>query len=227
MGKYLYRIQSFDRAVEIFEQGELYLAHPGKWEDPYESRLKHSASNALFAQCWSMNPQSDAMWRIYSPDRLGLRIRTTREKLREAIREGIKRGGLKYRLKDVEYLNQRVLNQRLRDLADKLQESFTPALAANALHWKRRAFEHEDEVRLIVFRERGAANPQDGLKIKVDPHTLIDDVLIDPRAPAAFVEAFKLYLTKKIGFDGTVGRSLLYAEQSPIEVVSLDPAADP
>ncbi|MDO3510226.1 DUF2971 domain-containing protein [Ralstonia pseudosolanacearum] len=224
--KYLYRIQSFDRVVEIFERKELYLAHPSSWEDPYESRLKHEASNALFAQCWSINPQSDAMWRIYSPDRLGLRVKSTRENLRAAIREGLKKDGLKYRLGDVEYLPQKELNQRLLDLAETLKESFTPATAANSLQWKRRAFEHEREVRLIAYRKEVSANPQSGLRIKIDPHELIDDILIDPRAPSEFVDAFKFYLKNKIGFQGEVGRSLLYAEQKPIEVDPLDPAAD-
>lgn len=224
--KYLYRIQSFDRVVDIFNREELYLTHPSRWDDPYENRLKHAASNALFAQCWSMNPQSDAMWRIYSPDRLGLRIRSTRSKLRSAIRDGIKKDGLKYRLDDVEYLPQAELNQRLRDLAANLEESFTPSLAANALQWKRRAFEHENEVRLIVFRQDPTENPEYGLKLKVDPHSFIEDILIDPRAPDAYVDAFKIYLKETIGFKGEISKSRLYAEQKPIEVVPLDPAAD-
>jgi len=212
---------SFERVVELFEKRETYLAHPSRWEDPYESRLRHKASDALFAQCWSKSPQSDAMWRIYSPDRLSLRIRTTRLKLRNAIKEGIKSESYKMRLKDVEYLRQIVLNDRLSKLAVALEDRFTPSLAADALQWKRLAFQHENEVRLVVYRESGIGDPEDGLRIKVDPFALIDDILIDPRAPRAYVEAFKLYLKHKIKFTGHVARSLLYAEQKPIEVFEL------
>lgn len=73
----LYRIMDFHRIVQIFERRELYFAHPSTWDDPYEKFIKHPQSHALFAQCWTRASSSDAMWRIYSPNGLGVRISTS------------------------------------------------------------------------------------------------------------------------------------------------------
>ncbi|MHA6910850.1 DUF2971 domain-containing protein [Ralstonia pseudosolanacearum] len=223
----IYRIQNFDRVVDIFEKNELHLSHPSIWDDPYEKYLQHPASDSLFAQCWSTNPQSDAMWRIYSPNHMGLRIRTTPEKLRNAIRSSLKENDLRYRLIDVEYLAEAELRSRTHELTATLRNEFKPELAANSLGWKRRAFKHEEEVRLIIFRDKITENPKDGLKIKIDPHALIDDILIDPRAPKSLFEAFELYLKEKIGFKGGISKSRLYATRESIRVdPDEDPAAD-
>lgn len=73
--KYLYRIMRFDHAVQVLK-GALYFSHPSQWEDPYETHVKHSYDHAIFAQCWTTASMSDAMWRIYSPNFLGVRLRT-------------------------------------------------------------------------------------------------------------------------------------------------------
>lgn len=219
----LYRIQSFDRVVQIFEERALYFAHPSSWDDPYETRLRHEASSALFAQCWCRSGVSDAMWRIYSPDRLGVRIRTTDVKLRAAIKEGLRGNGIKYRLRPVEYLKEAELNLKIEELADALKENFDPSRAADALQWKRRAFEHEKETRLIVFRQKSTPKGEAGIKIPIDPHDLIEDILIDPRAPVQFVKAYKLYFQSELKFKGTVSKSRLYSEKPPIEVTGESP----
>lgn len=164
------------------------------------------------------------MWRIYSPDRLGVRIRTTQEKLRSAIIDGIRDDGLKYRLREVEYMSQATLNTKLRELANDLNARFSSTRAADALLWKRLAFEHEKEMRLIVYREERKAVQERGIEIKVDAHTLIEDVLIDPRAPEEFVRAYQLYFRERLEFKGRVAKSQLYAEQMPIEILGIDPA---
>ena len=79
---YLYRIMDFHRVVQMFEGEKFHFSHPSTWDDPYEKFIKHHLSHALFAQCWSRAYSSDAMWRIYSPHGLGVRISTTEEKLR-------------------------------------------------------------------------------------------------------------------------------------------------
>ena len=58
----------------------------------------------MFAQCWGKKSMSDAMWRIYSPDHLGVRIKTTRAKLELVLKNFVKKNeGFKLRLKDVTY----------------------------------------------------------------------------------------------------------------------------
>lgn len=85
----LYRVMDFSRVVQMFEKQELYFSHPTAWDDPFEKRVEHQSSHALFAQCWCQIGISDAMWRIYSQNGMGVRISTTTKKLSRAVRAAI------------------------------------------------------------------------------------------------------------------------------------------
>lgn len=217
MSGYLYRIQSFERVISLFESKTFYFAHPSAWDDPYECRLQHRASARLFAQCWCKRSVSDAMWRIYSPNRLGVRIRTTREELERALESEL---ADRYRsvLLDVEYYRTSELEAKLRKLANKLRKIFIASEAAKALAWKRNAFEHEAEVRAVVYDRKEHATAQPHLKIRIDPYQLIQTILVDPRAPKEFLSTFRFYMKNKLGFRGRIARSELYAPQDPITV---------
>ncbi len=83
--QFLYRITGYERLVETLRTDDWYFAHPSTWEDPYEVRIHNSLSPLLFAQCWCRRGVSDAMWRIYSPNNLGVRIRTQADRLKPAL----------------------------------------------------------------------------------------------------------------------------------------------
>jgi len=207
----LYRILPFDRAVEILK-GSLYFSHPSTWDDPFETIVDHDKAHAMFAQCWCMNGVSDAMWRIYSPNNLGVRIRTTRTKLREAMNSaGAK--GYKKRIKEVEYTTSASLKDRAKEIAAHLQKKFDPSKAADLFFMKRSAFEHEQEVRALLYCEDAPVDePKRGWSIKIDGHALIQSILLDPRVPSHFGGAMKLYLRRTIGFKGPVQTSVLYTK---------------
>lgn len=112
----LYRIMDFTKVVQIFESETLYFANPSVWDDPYEQMLKHPMDHAIFAQCWGRLSISDAMWRIYSRNGMGVRIATTPTKLRATIKESTKIRGLKYRLKPVQYKSKLTLDREAKKL---------------------------------------------------------------------------------------------------------------
>jgi len=215
----LYRILSFDRVVEIFQRGELYFSHPSNWDDPYEIVLKHKYWDSFFAQCWCENGVSDAMWRIYSPNQLGVRIRITKDRLQEQLSAASGKQGINFIIGEVDYLAQSKLQSKLRRTAERLRVRFNSKLAAESLLMKRDAFSHESEVRVVVYPKhlRRSPIPARGFKVSVDPYYLIRGVLVDPRAPEAYVEAYKHYLRAKLGFRGNVLRSLLYSGPEPLK----------
>ena len=217
-GPSLFRILGFERVVEIFETNELHFSHPSSWEDPYEAKLRHHASAQVFAQCWCKNGVSDAMWRIYSPTKLGVRIRTSKSRLKSQLIAACRSQGLHLSLQDVRYLNEANLNHELECIADSLAESFTISTAARALLVKRRAFRHEAEIRAVVSCNTAPQNPSAGMKLTVNPHKLIESILVDPRAPDAYVRAYRHVLVKELGFGGPVHKSGLYADHEPLEV---------
>lgn len=216
----LYRIMDFSRVVQIFEKNELYFAHPSTWDDPYEQRVLHQNSHALFAQCWCSLGVSDAMWRIYSPHHMGVRIATSTRKLRLAIRSKAEARGYKSALSAVRYLSQHNLEREARVIAKSLESDFKMSEAVQLLYMKREAFQHESEWRATVFcPEEDPHDPKKGIAIEVEPHKLIDNILLDPRAPQELVDAFQYYFKEKLRFRKKVRRSVLYKTPRRIEIV--------
>ena len=208
----LYRIVSFDRAAEIITGKKLYFASPSSWDDPFERALKNSAAQAIFAQCWCRKAVSDAMWRIYSPHCLGVRIATTRQRLQQAIVAAGNTRKLSYSILDVDYLKQEELTRRLETIRQEFKKQFSPPTAMNPLFMKRLAFDHERETRAVILDEDSlTGEPKKGISIPVDPFKLITSIWIDPRAPDEVVKAYKFYLKEKLEFPGKVERSALYA----------------
>lgn len=189
----------------------MHFAHPSSWEDPYETRLLHKQGQFIYGLCWCKLGVSDAMWRIYSPSTLGVRIRTTRERLGAALRdEQDKQPDFRWHLQDVRYVFQDDLESKLGAIAASLGERYRFKDAVAPLFLKRRAFKHEHEVRAAVFAPKSGASAT-SFRLKVTARWLIDSVLVDPRAPNAYVEAYRYYLKGKLKFPGTVGKSVLYA----------------
>jgi hypothetical protein len=90
----VYRIISTDRLYQLFSERRNVLVRPSKWEDPFENFILNAQgrlsdgtvirfgfNNDFFGQCWTLQNASDAMWRIYSPNKQSVRIRTTVRKL--------------------------------------------------------------------------------------------------------------------------------------------------
>lgn len=216
---YLYRIVSFDRAAEIITSGTLYFAHPSTWDDPYESTLKHKTAHAIFAQCWCRKALSDAMWRIYSPHGLGVRIGTTRQRLQRALAEAKEHTDINFRIKNVKYLYQNELDEELLKARRNLATNDTFQNATEPLFLKRKAFDHEREARVVVLDSDCHTNNQKtGITVKVKPFEVLTSIWIDPRAPAEVVNAYRYYLKDKLKFPGTVDRSHLYDAPDEVSV---------
>jgi len=212
----LYHILPFHRLVDVFETRELYFSSPKSWEDPYESVVGGDIVNSVFAQCWCKLAVSDAMWRIYSPDRLSVRIKTTSQKLTEEVRGGLKHRGDRYRARrrSVDYRLTRDIPAAVREAQAAFGKDSSTSSALAPLFIKRRAFKHESEYRIVVH-DRNPENGQKELRVPVNPHKLILSVFADPRAPDAVVEVFKFFLKEKIQFKGSVAKSALYDQVDP------------
>ena len=208
----LYRIVSFERAAAIITTRKFYFAHPSAWDDPYERVIKHERSQALFAQCWCRKAVSDALWRIYSPQGLGVRIGTTKQRLQRVLTAAKEQKQIgTFKIQDVDYLREKDLDVKLREIRDRLASSYTFANAAEALFKKRMAFEHEQETRVVIYKQAWLKDdPKKGRALDVDPFEVLTNIFIDPRASDEILNAYTYYLKEKLGFPGTVARSRLY-----------------
>jgi hypothetical protein len=116
-------------------------------------------------------------------------------------------------------MSQFTFTQKAKKIRAELAAFFDLTKATDLLFVKRKAFDHESEYRAIILAPNADREfVQHGLKIKVNPRQLIDNILIDPRAPDELADALIFYFKEKIGFTKRVGRSVLYKSPTPLVV---------
>jgi len=221
---YVYRIISVPRLLEFFAKRENVLVKPRLWEDPFENFILNSPvqipsgeiatisfRDKVYGQCWTRQTASDAMWRIYSPKANAVRIRSTPRRLAESLSAArSKWAQVEVFVGTVRYLNTKKLASfaanAFRDAAIP-----TPRMFANTLLVKRPAFKHEREIRLLFFPRDDKDAAADLFGYDVDPHMLVDQIMIDPRMSQANANALRAKIIRKTGFKSPIKRSLLYA----------------
>jgi len=216
----IYRILSINRLIEVFNSEQLTLTSPRVWEDPRENFILNAtfrlggeivefeAQNSLFAQCWMTTPVSDAMWRIYSPDSQGVRIRTTIRKLIKSLSSSVQHPTIRAFIGKVKYYPESKLPKEAKKVIPHLTDTNGKGQARSLLI-KRLSFKHESEVRLIYMAED---NHKHGNFFKFDapPHELIETMLVDPRASKEVVDLYRYYFKNNLKFKGRFSQSKLY-----------------
>lgn len=207
---------------EMFETGKNALARPSLWDDPFENLLlrslvnlngetgRFSFANDLYGQCWTLQGYSDAMWRIYSPDKTGIRIRTTVGQLLDSLSGPDKTfDPVSCFIGKVQYLTEAKLNKFV-------SSHFHDGLGtdgrniAETLLVKRNAFSHEKEVRVIYFSPSDTNPTHDLYFHDFDCHRLLDQIMVHPQLTDSEAEALKNEIRSKTGFKGKILHSQLY-----------------
>jgi hypothetical protein len=151
---------------------------------------------------------------------MGVRISTSTKKLSNAVKASARALGYRCETGAVQYSSQRNLDLQVREIARSLQEKFDLETAAKILYLKREAFEHECEWRATIYcPDANRATARNGVSVKINPHKVIDSILLDPRAPQELVDAFTYYFKEKLNFKGRVARSVLYKSPTRIQLV--------
>lgn len=195
----VYRFVPFDILLQLFNERRLYLVKTTSWEDVYENfifkekvfrggktRKMDNVANQFYGQCWTYKKTSDALWRIYSPDRKSVRIKTRQGKLERALSES------KYVDSSVSgrvrYFPQSKIEDDIRDLPTITEDKFL-SLLLQSLFVKRNSFSHESEFRLICFAEKQKDNTDSSsIQIPINPYDLVESVYFDPRAEDVYVK---------------------------------------
>jgi hypothetical protein len=221
--KPIFRVFSYDRFVETLTNKRLTLVKPKLWDDPFENFILQArfhlpegkvitlaASEQLYGQCWSRTKESDAMWRIYAPRKDGVKVRATPAKLGTALGAYcVSHPASSCFIDTVHYPS------RLK-LADDLFAEFNVSSVlsdtsgreyAKSLLLKRRAFSHENEVRLICYRRE--QYDEDVLHIPMSPEEIFDVVIFDPRMTVSDYEERRATIAKLL-YTTRIKRSGLY-----------------
>ncbi len=225
----IYRIMPVLRCLEILHTKQLVFVRPRKWDDPFENSLlkapitmdesvsgsfgfRHSA----YGQCWTSEEENDAMWRIYSHDKQGVKAKTSPRKLLRALTEDTETlPGLCCFIGRVKYLQEK-------DLLGALQQvdwaNSSGSGIAESLLYKRTEFAHEKEIRLIYSSLQNLAESDPDIhQVKVDPFELIDELVLDPRMDGRIADSCKASITA-MGFLGSITQSALYRAPSGFSI---------
>jgi hypothetical protein len=188
---------SIESFISSLETRQIHLTNVNYWDDKWEVILdklpevddkgklmvpNYSFYQYIYGQCWTRLPESDAMWRIYSPTRTGIQVATSVQKFNLI-------GGVdKWCLDDVVYF------ESVEDLLEKSKKNPRRSALDNALY-KRSAFSHEEEVRFLTHGDSlDHFDPkQSHVALPVDVSAFIEGVTIDPRAADWFVDAITRY----------------------------------
>lgn len=218
LDKPIYRVFPTSRLFQLFSTRKIALVKPSSWDDPFENlRLKSpvtvagslatiSAKDSVYGQCWTKHRETDAMWRIYSGAKDGVRIRSTPRKLLNALRKSCsEHPELKCFVGGVTYLPKFRLGKALEKI-----DIFDPngSGIAESLLYKRQEFSHEKEVRLIYIGNDGSCN-SDTYLFNIDIENTIDRILFDPRMDEGIRQGY-VDAIKKLGYKGEIRRSTLY-----------------
>ena len=199
----IYKYIPFKYLKLMIQNSNLYFGKVSSWEDVYEnwflkeqmvlsSGEKVSAKELIpgvFGQSWTLQEESDAMWRIYSKldrtqhdylDDTAVRIKTTARKLYNVIYANDEDFYTSY-IGAVKYLSQ---NDFL-----KMQDSLSPLnpldlseVFVKSYFFKRAPFEHEKEVRpILIYSPKHENFGKDGVSFNIDFDNLIDEMVTDPR----------------------------------------------
>ncbi len=233
----IYRIYALGRFTTMLAAKQDAVVNPTKWDDPFENfflertEIMDNATGGTiplrnlavdwYGQCWSLNADTDAMWRIYSPNpgvASGVKVRTTIRKLFANLKAtGSVAPYLQFFVGKVEYLEE----SDILDLMARL--TFTDVMMggqgdrfAGLLCIKRTAFRYEAELRLLfqdIDPKRGASG---AFQFSLDANSVFEEVVLDPRLNDNDAAALTTQL-QSAGCALPISRSPLY--QSPRFVI--------
>lgn len=257
----IYRFMSFEQFVDMIASRRMYLTQLLRWDDPHEAqtmrqlvkdflskepatvkfstRVRDEVLNlihkSLYGQSWTTLEESDALWRIYSPDKMGIRISAAQADALASIQhtDFSKEEDVEIFVGNVGYISPENAWAQVRKKVEKEGISKYKMRFADLCFYKREQFSHEKEYRFCAFI------PPKGFDLdlsKIDPAKpgeedrvvallknynfppiyyypfdpkQIRDVTLDPRAPDWFLESTR-NLFSSYGKKNLVRRSALY-----------------
>jgi hypothetical protein len=194
----IFRVYRKKWFLPILNEQKDALRNPSTWDDPFENfflKARVEAKNAegkteyfdleslardWYGQCWTTNCNTDAMWRIYSPCKDGIQMKTTVRKLFENLKTNVPSNAPheQFFVGCVKYLKKDQIKSMMSrpNFADATNDF------AKLLCIKREAFEHEAEVRMLF---QDIENPRRGrnctFHYPLNANDVFEEIVLDPR----------------------------------------------
>jgi hypothetical protein len=227
----IYRVFSKRWLIDALTKKKNALVKPQLWDDPFENfifRSKARTKNGtavtfdnirenFYGQCWTFNQdETDALWRIYSPNKDGFRVKTTIRRLFDAFYD------VNHQWAMLAFHIGRISYKKEKDIKDffENQENLMAALFDNTgkghvatLLIKRPEFKHENELRLIFACNNSWYDTKlPSYEFPIDINRDFEEILADPRmndiSPTFFADSVKEI--RALGYTNAIEKSELY-----------------
>lgn len=195
----IYKYMPLQFTLAMVQNNLLTINRISSWPDVYENyMLKQNyylndgtpidvinQADGIYGQCWTYLTESDAMWRIYSQNMDTIRIKTTVEKLYDALYQSDNNMADTY-VGLVKYESQNDIDSNVQGLSPLDPGDFLKEVI-NGAFVKRQEFSHEREVRIVRMLDSQQTLLSGALLQFPIPADFIEEFCIDPRADANLV----------------------------------------
>lgn len=211
-----------EHVIGLFSERRNVLSQVHNWKDKFENfqmslggilegeQFEYGFKNDFVGQCWTRHALSEAMWGIYANDasKRYLRIRSTPRKLLTALAKShpVMPQDTCF-LGKVSYKTEKQIKEFL---GDGGHLSISCSELAQSLLIKRRAFRHENEVRLLYFGNATDCDDNGLYRYEVDPHDMVTQIMADPNRDLAIWKKDRIRIAKETSFVGEIKRSKMY-----------------
>lgn len=237
---YIYKYIPLKYLLLMLENKKLRVDKVSTWEDPYEnffmkeefytyasfyqkdiSISTEEISKRIYGQSWTLEEESDAMWRIYSCDYCKkCNLEDRKPNLEErAVKVKVKIDSLfslvytddhcmaTTSIGEVQYKTVKEIDEWRTNLKNVSIEF--PKLSEECLFIKRDSFQHEKEVRIIIS-EATDKPAKDFLEFDISDIGIFEEYILDPRLNQEDIDS-TIKLISDCGVDKTlIKRSILY-----------------
>lgn len=235
--EYIYRILPLHRLIDGIKRGVSTVTRITSWEDTWEAALFRSnwsthvegiatavdtrrIMRLLYAQCWFGVEESDAMWRMYSPDKKSVKIRSTPRKLLAGFwSEKIDFPELRFYLDTVKYFQQTNLLTQIAAIPLLIDNG-----GIDSLFLKRSEFACESEMRLIFRCFTDEKDSPIDRRLNHPPlpfqwENAINEIVFDPRLSSNEFVKMRTKLLETFDAPGIIMQSDLYAPFTDVRVL--------
>ena len=223
----IYRYIHFESLYQIFLENQFVIRRVLEWDDTYENWLVkasfHSKStqvnykefeDSFYGQCWTISKETDALWRIYSPDKNSVKIKSTIGDLLRAdfiLDSAGEFTTISKYIGKVKYLSHTKISDWV-DIKRRETGLINSQILTESQFIKRKEFAHEKEIRLIatiIGDSTSSEEDQRQLFLKIEPNNFIKEITFDPRiCKTSFI--CRSQLLNKLGYQNSTKRSSLY-----------------
>lgn len=223
--KLLYKHLPLENALRTLKDHSLWFANPATWEDPFEKRFLDAKytlggneknfhwKGRIFCSCMTQTISSEAFWNVYSRGSIGIELRIYREKLLEELSQYD--DSYMIFIGKAEYLKTDDIRKGLRSIPFNPPVSADAKLntndfAARLFLLKRISFAYEDEIRIIIVKDKATQEDGIGLHYECENTELIQRIVLDPKLGDYTAEMLKSLFIDEYGFSAINKNGKIY-----------------